>query len=140
VCLLFAGGFSSSGELSAPRYVVGIVSAACIPAGPDTTMYVCLLPAPLMPPPPHTHISTGGFSGSGELSAPRYVVDEAGNLLYEYDTAYIENRCGHTAPGLTDWHSFRVTQPHTSAIVNMVTQCYSMMSQEWPLVMSIASA
>jgi hypothetical protein len=36
----------------------------------------------------------GGFSGSGELSAPRYVVDEAGNLLYEYDSTYIENRWG----------------------------------------------
>lgn len=34
----------------------------------------------------------GGFSGSGELAAPRYVIDEGGNLLYEYDSAYIENR------------------------------------------------
>lgn len=34
----------------------------------------------------------GGYSGSGELGAPRYVVDEAGNLLYEYDSAYVESR------------------------------------------------
>lgn len=35
---------------------------------------------------------SGGYSGSGELPAPRYVIDEAGNLLYEYDAAYIEQR------------------------------------------------
>eukprot|EP00879_Flechtneria_rotunda_P007739 GHRR01008112.1.p1 GENE.GHRR01008112.1~~GHRR01008112.1.p1 ORF type:complete len:967 (+),score=418.47 GHRR01008112.1:837-3737(+) len=35
---------------------------------------------------------TGGFSGSGELPQPRYVIDEAGNLLYEYDSAYVEAR------------------------------------------------
>ncbi|KAF8057645.1 FUM1 [Scenedesmus sp. PABB004] len=33
---------------------------------------------------------TGGYAGSGELPAPRYVVDGEGNLLYEYDAAYVE--------------------------------------------------
>jgi hypothetical protein len=42
----------------------------------------------------------GGFSGSEELNAPRYVIDEAGNLLYEYDSTYIENRCVGCRRGL----------------------------------------
>lgn len=37
-------------------------------------------------------VAAGGYSGSGELPAPRYVVDEAGNLLYEYDAAYVDAR------------------------------------------------
>lgn len=37
-------------------------------------------------------LSAGGFSGSGDLGTPRCVVDEAGNLLYEYDPAYVESR------------------------------------------------
>jgi hypothetical protein len=70
----------------------------------------CLSPNPPIHP-PNAPFPTGGFSGFVELSAPRYVVDEAGNLMYEYDTAYInhyilrstsryitqyiENRCKH---------------------------------------------
>jgi hypothetical protein len=47
-----------------------------------------------------TDMLAGGFSGSGELNAPRYVIDEAGNLLYEYDSTYIENRCVGCRRGL----------------------------------------
>ncbi|WIA42780.1 hypothetical protein OEZ86_008720 [Tetradesmus obliquus] len=36
-------------------------------------------------------IGTGGYAGS-ELGAPRYVVDESGNLLYEYDAAYVDSK------------------------------------------------
>lgn len=49
------------------------------------------------------HVPAGGFSGSGELAAPRYVIDEAGNLLYEYDSAYIENRCEGRAVVQRSW-------------------------------------
>jgi hypothetical protein len=37
-------------------------------------------------------LAAGGYAGSGDLGAPRYVVDESGNLLYEYDAAYVDNK------------------------------------------------
>jgi hypothetical protein len=36
--------------------------------------------------------ASGGYAGSGDIGAPRYVVDESGNLLYEYDAAYVDNK------------------------------------------------
>jgi hypothetical protein len=34
----------------------------------------------------------GGYADGGDLGAPRYVVDESGNLLYEYDAAYVDSK------------------------------------------------
>lgn len=71
-------------QLQAHTHACTHRACGTLSACPPACLSACLLLFPV----------AGGFSGSGELSAPRYVIDEAGNLLYEYDTAYIENRCG----------------------------------------------